>query len=99
MNARTWIRASLPTHCGRCGGDVHKGDPILVIELVRAEHVLRFVRCAACEGPAPPDLPPFVERSNVILASALRRVGRLLQFDFVPDGKTRAAEREPGEDG
>jgi hypothetical protein len=70
-----------------------------VIEMTRGPRarVLRFFRCDACEGPAPPDLPPFVERLTAIAPSALHRVGALLPFER--DWKTRAAEREPGEDG
>lgn len=97
MNSRKWIRLAIPTRCGRCGDLLGKGDPVLVIAMARARtgRALRFVRCAACEGPAPPDLPAFVERSTAIAPSALHRVGALLPFDRV-DWKTRAAEREPG---
>lgn len=103
MSSRTWIRNPIPTCCGHCGGVLEKGDAALVITMARGGRVLRFVRCAACEGPAPPDLPAFVERSTAIAPSALHRVGALLPFGPRPssgvDWKTRAAEREPGEDG
>jgi len=84
--------------CGRCGATIAKGDPVLRIVMVRGGHTLRFVRCAKCDGPAPPDLPPLVVRSTTIAPSALHRVGTLLPF---VDWKTRAAERErePGEEG
>lgn len=109
MSTRTWSRSAIPTRCGRCGELINKGDPVLLIAMVpRASgRALRFVRCGACEGPAPPDLPPLVERAP-IAPSALHRVGSLLPFGREPvnprrvDWKTRAAEgaeREPGEDG
>jgi hypothetical protein len=87
---------------------IPKAAPVLVIEFARGgRHALRFFRCAECDGPAPPDLPPFVERVNTIAPSALHRVGSLLPFGPAPvdpqivDWKTRAAEgeREPGEEG
>src|SRR5262252_2298249 len=77
MNTRTWQRAGIGTLCGRCGATIAKGDPVLRIVMVRGGHTLRFVRCAKCDGPAPPDLPPLVVRSTTIAPSALHRVGTL----------------------
>ena len=104
MSDRVWERAPVPTLCGGCNALIDKGDPLLRITMARGGRVLRFVRCARCEGPAPPDLPALVERAP-IAPSALHRVSGLLPFGRQPvdpvarDWKTRAAEREPGEEG
>jgi hypothetical protein len=106
MNARTWIRVALALRCGRCNRTLQQGDAVLVIEMTRPDRTLRFFRCETCEGPAPPELPAFIERTNEITPTPLRRVTGLLPLWARPasttddrDWKTRAAEREPGEDG
>lgn len=56
------------------------------------------VRCEACEGPAPPDLPALVERMPEPIAPmvhVLAGVGAL-RFDHKA---AQLGEREPGEDG
>jgi hypothetical protein len=102
MSDRVWHRAPVPTLCGGCNALIDKGTPLLRITMARGGRVLRFVRCAACEGPAPPDLPALVERAP-IAPSALHRVSTLLPLGpkRIADWKMRAAERErePGEEG
>jgi len=81
---------------------VRKGDPVLVLVLEAVKGARREkVRCARCEGPAPPDLPPLIERREPDPARTFTRVGALrLPLGAPPaDWKTRAAEREPGEEG
>lgn len=102
--SREWIRSAVSTRCGRCNELINKGDPVLLIVVVRGSRVLRFLRCGDCEGPAPPSLPPFVERTPIVPLPT--RVGSLLPFGREPRGarvdwKERAAgaEREPGEEG
>lgn len=106
MSTREWIRSAVSTRCGNCNTEIHKGDPVLLIVIVRGSRVLRFVRCGDCEGPAPPSLPPLVERTPIVpspsrLGATLLPFGREPRGDRV-DWKTRAtegAEREPGEEG
>jgi hypothetical protein len=90
---RTWTRARRVRLCGRCGHLIPKGDPVLEVRLVKVTDPK--LRCATCaDSPVPPDLPPLVERSNVIapMVHILTGVGAL-PLDF----KHRQF-REPGED-
>ena len=116
---RTWTRTPIATVCGGCGYVLSKGDPLLLITVTyaapdgRGQDFMRPVqrkRCAKCEGPAPPDLAPYVARTTEITPSALHRVGTLVPLEWKPtrargpsaapaDWKMRAAEREPGEEG
>lgn len=71
---RAWDRVAVATLCGGCGRTLMKGDAVLVITRPRATgKPLRFLRCDKCEGPAPPDLPAFVERTSAIVARPLRQ--------------------------
>lgn len=55
---RTWVRRDVPCYCGNCGETVNAGEPLLEITSEKIRRPLH--RCASCEGPAPPDLPPIV---------------------------------------
>jgi hypothetical protein len=83
---KTWIRAGVGQVCGRCGTPVPLGAALLVITLPTT----RLTRCAACDGPAPPDLPERVEVSP--LGPPMRPLSGILPFGF-------DRVREPGEDG
>jgi hypothetical protein len=92
---KTWIRANRRSiSCGLCGEVQDVGAPIVEYQ-VRG---VVLIRCAGCEGGAPPDLPLIIERQKAPLPTLnWSRLG-LLPLDF----KTRAAvedEREPGEEG
>jgi len=93
---KRWTRARIARRCGRCGALVAAGDPILELAIASVRSVL--LRCVACEGPAPADLPAPAERTPAP-ANALpfaRFSPGLLPLDW----KTAAAgAREPGEDG
>jgi len=95
VNQRTWTRTALPILCGRCGRQLAKGDPVLVIELPGARRTLRFLRCDRCEGPAPPDLPALIVHGGIVTTPLVRLGAGMLPLDW----KMRAAEREPGEEG
>src|SRR4029077_463894 len=100
---RKWTRVAVPSIlCGACGRELRTGDPLLLIERPRgAARPLRFVRCAACEGPAPPELPPYVERATGITPTPLTRMRPTLPLGM-PRADYRArqsGEREPGEEG
>jgi hypothetical protein len=96
-----WARVppGVEVRCGGCGAPIAEGAPvyhILVALGVRLKHAL--VRCEACEGAAPPDLPAR-------LAAAPPARVRLPAFASVAalagDWRARAAgmpAREPGED-
>ena len=91
-----WVRATVDTICGRCGGHVGRGEPVLLIELAGLKAARRKVRCAKCDGPAPPDLPPLIERTPEP-GRVFSKLGQLLPLDW----KTRGAggDREPGQEG
>jgi hypothetical protein len=100
---RKWERVSVPsTLCGGCNRQLLRGDPVLVITRERGTaRALRFVRCDRCEGPAPPDLPPFVERTNAIAPTPLTKFHPVLPLGTpLADYRARqSGEREPGEEG
>jgi hypothetical protein len=86
--------------CGRCGRELVQGDPVLNIDVTgRGGRVLH--RCDQCEGPAPPGLPAFIERTNTITPTPLTRFAPLLPLGTrLADFRARqSGEREPGEDG
>jgi hypothetical protein len=96
---RAWARARVGRLCGGCGAPLEVGDPILVITIARGTRPPRhFIRCAACEGPAPPDLP-------AVVATAPGATGPPLIYPpgwpyGGADWRARASgAREPGEDG
>ena len=57
---RTWLRLESPAYCGKCGNEIPSGQPVLALTSEKFKRA--FYRCADCEGPAPPDLPPLVEK-------------------------------------
>lgn len=59
---RRWTRAVVDSHCGKCAGRIPAGHPALLIDLPQLSRPL--VRCDACEGPAPPDLPSVMTLSQ-----------------------------------
>ena len=99
---RTWARVVVPsTLCGGCNHELHRGDPVLLIEVAyRGGQRLVLWRCDRCEGPAPPDLPALVERTNAIAPSPLKKFHPVLPLGTpLADFRARqSGEREPGED-
>lgn len=107
---RAWARVAVATLCGGCNRQLAKGDPILVIDFEfradyttsppKARRAVRRIRCDRCEGPAPPDLPAFVEQSNAITPTPMTRFHPVLPLGTpLADWRARASgEREPGED-
>ena len=87
---RRWQRATLRGMCGGCGSTIPVDAVVTVITLpgVRAP----MLRCATCEGGAPPELPrePVLDEPE---GAAPARLG-LLPLDW-----RRKREREPGEEG
>jgi hypothetical protein len=111
---RTWTRVAVPaTLCGGCNRELHRGDPVLVIEVTyqpkaatertigRTGRVVTRVRCDRCEGPAPPDLPALVEQNNAITPRPMTKFHPVLPLGTpLADFRARqSGEREPGEDG
>jgi hypothetical protein len=102
---RTWTRVTVPTLCGGCNRELHRGDPLLVIEFVfLGGKPVRCWRCDRCEGPAPPDLPVLVEREHRITPTPLTRMlhvvpKRPLGVGLVDWRAKAAGERDPGEEG
>lgn len=83
--------------CGLCRSDIAKGAPVLEIRVTfgNARTPSLHNRCDKCMGPAPPDLPAFVELTPAFTPMAHILTGPgALPFDF----KARGAGREPGED-
>jgi hypothetical protein len=93
---RTWKRVpiGLTVKCGRCGEVIAQAAPVLVITIDRVHRTLDRCEAVACGGPAPPDLPPLLERV-IEPAPAFVPVRQLLPLDW----RTRAADREPGMEG
>jgi hypothetical protein len=99
---RTWTRVIVATLCGGCGRHLEKGDPVEVREFAyHGGPTIHRVRCDRCAGPAPPDLPEFVERSNTITPTPLLHVvpKRPLGVGLVDWRAKAAGERDPGEEG
>jgi hypothetical protein len=89
---KRWLRTPLDRYCGRCGGAIPTGAPILELSIASVGHVL--FRCEACEGPAPADLAPLAERAPAVAVPLTRFTPGMLPLDW----KSQAS-REPGEDG
>ena len=87
--------------CGGCGRDLPQGDPMLVIEVTYRGRSTTRVRCEQCEGPAPPGLPAYVERTNAITPTPMTRFHPTLPLGSpLADFRARqSGEREPGEEG
>jgi hypothetical protein len=110
---RTWKRVVVAGICGGCNRLLAKGEPVLVIEITyqpkaasertigRLGRVVTRMRCDRCEGPAPPDLPAFVERTNAIAPTPMTRVRPTLPLGTpLADWRARqSGDREPGEEG
>jgi len=89
-----WDRAIRDQWCGRCGHRIATGDPVFVLTLQSTEKV----RCATCEGPAPPDLPALVERAPIDMPRMVRFAAGAMALPL--DWKARSAgDREVGEEG
>ena len=92
----------MPTLCGGCNRELHRGDPLLEIEFeFLGGQTIHCWRCDRCEGPAPPDLPELVERDHRITPTPLLRlVPKLPLGTTLADWRMRAAgDRDPGEEG
>lgn len=86
-----WERIRSPTHCGGCGAQLEVGAPVLVhFAATQGRRPRRFLRCGACVGGVPPDLPTEIVYAEPRPALDFTRVGLLpLEFQL----------REPGEEG
>jgi hypothetical protein len=90
----TWERATFDRLCPMCNRVVKVGEPILVYRFTPApprKTPIEKIRCASCDGPAPPDLPAHIEEAPRP-PLAMHRLG-LLPLEF-----GRTATREPGEE-
>jgi hypothetical protein len=83
--------------CGRCGRQLATGDPIFVFTINRGDRRsgLRRIRCDQCEGPAPPDLAPWVPGSTIGFNSPRPTLKSWAEMEEL----ARSNEREPGEEG
>ncbi len=78
---KTWIRATRNHLCGGCGEEIRTGAPELEVLITYLNGPrIRKVRCQACAGEAPPDLPALIERAPAAM-TPMTRVG-LTPFDF-----------------
>ena len=92
---RTWTRADRTLYCGGCGATLERGMPIQLVKLLGVARVR--VRCQACVGPAPADLPPLVAPPIMFVPRVPIPVGvHVLPFDYK---SAAAGDREPGEEG
>lgn len=80
--SRTWTRATVVRLCGGCGHELAVGDPVLELRLMGVHDPK--LRCVLCEGPAPPDLAPLVERERMDERPMvhIRSGAHVLPFDF-----------------
>lgn len=58
---KDWRRLETTAYCGRCGNEIPAGEALLALHLEKVTRLI--IRCANCEGPAPPDLPALIVRS------------------------------------
>ena len=108
---RIWKRAAAALVCGGCGQRIAAEDPVLAItfsEWVEAtggqvhRQTAVKLRCVACAGPAPPDLParPVMAQITKPMARPTwsgRSTGRTAAaLAVAPDYKQAQYEREPG---
>lgn len=93
---RTWSRAVVPVRCGLCNGTIARGDALILVKLPLLIKRTLY-RCKGCVGPAPPDLPPLIERELPGYKPFVHITtdAHALPLDF----KSAAAGREPGEEG
>ena len=99
---REWRRVIVPTLCGGCNRTLAKGDPVEVREFAYlGGRPTRRFRCDRCAGPAPPDLPAFIERAEVVTMKPFSKlVPTRSVAPVLVDYRMRAAgDREPGEEG
>ena len=73
-----WTHAERNGFCGGCDHLIAPGDPVRVTTIHGVKK--KFIRCAACAGGAPAELPPYVARASeavsfVPLHDAGRRQG------------------------
>ena len=60
---RHWERMGHDGFCGRCNGELTRGQPVQVITIPgRLTH--GFIRCPECADEPPPDLPQLVDHSS-----------------------------------
>jgi hypothetical protein len=89
----TWVRTPLEVRCGYCGHEIAIGAPVLSVTILGVSRAR--VRCVACVGPAPTDLPPLMTRQVPIMPMLHVASGLgMLPLDFKQCGA-----REPGEEG
>lgn len=103
---KTWKRASRVLECGGAHDQpryIHVGEPMLELTLKLASgNTLTFIRCQACEGPAPPDLPledPAVRVTTWEAVDVMTRVRKLIPPPPVDYKAQAAGDRDPGEEG
>lgn len=91
---RTWIRVPTARLCGKCGEAMPAGAPAVLLTF----GAISKVRCEACAGKAPPDLPPIIERAPRVptTMAPVQSLSRMLPLDWRP--ATVGVTREPGED-
>jgi hypothetical protein len=79
---RTWSRVSWDCHCGLCNSLLRRGDPVLRIQIPGMRRAL--LRCPLCVGPAPPDLPALVARTEPqpVTMHPLRELAATVAQDF-----------------
>jgi hypothetical protein len=65
-----WTRATVAGLCGRCGGQVHVGEPVEVHRLARVRRLLR--RCVLCADTTPPDDLPDLVRPAAVAEGPVR---------------------------
>ncbi len=87
MSAHWTRNPAIYQKCGRCGADIPRGDPMIELILPMLTH--KPVRCVACAGPAPPDLPALVEST----APKPERVQRFTKVSSLVPTRTRGALR------
>lgn len=85
--SRMWRRAPAGTLCGRCNGEIERGDPVIYIK-VNPQVTRELIRCQNCAGEAPPELPELMEAGG-IETSGFTAIGKA-----APKRRTRGALKE-----
>lgn len=89
-----WRRVAFARLCGGCGQVIYQDQPAKFFKLETMKREL--VRCADCEGPAPPNLPPHGPRRTTKPMQSLMRAASNV-IDGMRRGKMPAERDRYGE--
>lgn len=78
--SRAWTRVGIDEVCGQCGASIPAGEPVQRITIPGVRRA--FVRCVACEGPAPAAFAPPPVRAPAPVLPFARFSAAALPIDW-----------------